>query len=103
MDHKAHRAARLQDVAKRAKTIVRVGQVVQHSRANHQVERAANLIDALNRELMQFEILEIVLALKLACVAKACVADVDRRDSGVGFPERVPCGLRRATAGDQDF
>jgi hypothetical protein len=50
-------------------------------------------MDALDRELMQFEILEIVLALKLACVAKAGVADVDRRDSGVGLPERVPRGL----------
>ena len=60
-------------------------------------------MDALDRELMQFEILQIVLALKLACVAKAGAADVDRRDSGVGFPECVPRGLRRATAGDQDF
>jgi hypothetical protein len=76
---------------------------MQHSSANHKVEGAANLLDALDRELMQFEIFEIVLALKLACVAKACVADVDCRDSGVGLPKRVPRGLRRATAGDQDF
>jgi hypothetical protein len=77
--------------------------MVQHARANHQVERAADLPDPFDRELMQFEILEIVLALKLARVAKARVADVDRRDSRVGLAERVPRGLRRATASDQDF
>ena len=93
IDHQTHRAARSQDVAKRAKTAVRIGQVVQHSRANHQVEGATDLMDALDRELMQFEILEIVLALKLARVAKAGVADVDRRDSSIGLAERVPRGL----------
>ena len=103
IDHQAHRAARSQDVAKGAKTVIRVGQVVQHSRANHQVERAANLPDALDRELMQFEILQIVLALKIARVAKARVADVDRRDSSIRLAERVPRGLRRATASDKDF
>ena len=74
---------------------------MQHARANHQVERAAKLPDALDRELMQFEIFQIVLALKIARVAKARVAHVDRRDSGVGLPERVPRGLRSATAGDR--
>ena len=43
IDHQAHRAARSQDVAKRAKAAIRVGQVMQHARANHQVERAAKL------------------------------------------------------------
>ena len=103
IDHQTHRAARSQDVAKGAKTVVRVGQVVQHSRANHQVERAANLLDALDRELMQFEILEIVLALKIARVAKARVADVDRGDSSIRLAKRVPRGLRSAAASDKDF
>ena len=43
--------------------------MVQHSRTNHQVERATNLPNAFDRELMQFEILQIVLALKIAGVA----------------------------------
>jgi hypothetical protein len=38
VDHQAHRAARSQDVAKGANTVVGVGQVMQHSRANHEVE-----------------------------------------------------------------
>ena len=83
--------------------MIRVGQVMQHSGADHQVEGAANLPDALDRELMQFEILQIVLALKIARVAKARVADVDRRDSSIGLAERIPRGLRRAAASDQDF
>jgi hypothetical protein len=61
VDHQAHRAARSQDVAEGAKTVVRVGQVMQHSGTNRQIERPTNLPDALNRDLMQMEILQIVL------------------------------------------
>ena len=57
IDHKAHRTTRSQDVAEGAKTVVRVGQMVQHARANHQVERPTKLPHALDRELTQFEIL----------------------------------------------
>src|SRR5271166_5360767 len=75
VDHQAHRAVRSQNVMEGAKTGVWIGQVVQHSGADHQVERAPKLPDALDRESMQFEILEIVLALKLSRVAKAGVAN----------------------------
>ena len=44
---------------------------MQHARANHQVERAAKLRGTLDRDLMQFEISQIVqFALKIARVAK---------------------------------
>src|ERR1700746_974138 len=76
VDHQAHCAAWTQHVAKGAKTMIRVGQVMQHSRTNHQVEGASNLADALDRELMQLEVLKIVLALEIAGVAQARVADV---------------------------
>src|SRR5450631_3708526 len=36
-------------------------------------------------------------------MAKARVANVDRRDSSIGLTKRIPRGLRRATPGDQDF
>ena len=52
---------------------------------------------------MELEVLQIVLALKITRVTQARVADVDRRDSSIGLAERVPRGLRRATAGNQDF
>ena len=52
---------------------------------------------------MQFEILQIVLALKIARVAKARIAHVDRGHSSIGLAERVPPGLRRTAASDQDF
>ena len=44
-----------------------------------------------------------VLALKIARVAKARLADVDRGDSSIRLAKRVPRGLRRAAASDQDF
>ena len=103
VDHQAHRAARPQDVAKGAKAVVRVGQVMQHPGANHHVERATDLPDALDRDLMQFEILQIVLALKLSGVTEAHVADVDRHDSSIGLAKRVPRGLGCAASSDEDF
>src|SRR5450631_4562121 len=36
-------------------------------------------------------------------MAKARVANVDRRDSSIGLTKRIPRGLRRAAPGDQDF
>jgi hypothetical protein len=76
---------------------------MQHSGADHQVERASNLPDALDRELMEFEVLEIILALKIARVAQARVTDVDCGDSRIGLAKRVPRGLRGAASGNQDF
>src|ERR1700756_1908563 len=61
VDSQAHCAAWTHHVSKRAKTLLRVRQMMQHSRTNHQVERASNLPDALDRELMQLEVLKIVL------------------------------------------
>jgi hypothetical protein len=49
---------------------------------------------------MQFEILQIVLALKIARVAQTSVADVDCRDSSIGLAERVNRRLRRSAASD---
>ena len=77
--------------------------MVQHASANDEVEGAPELRDALDRELMQFEIVQIVLSLKIARVAKARLADVDRRDPALGFAKRISRRLRRAAAGDEDF
>src|SRR5271166_2390106 len=101
VDHEAHRAARLQDVAKGAKADVRILQVVKHSGTNHQVEGSTHLPDPLDREFLQLEIFEIVLSQKIARVPQACVACVDRHDPGVGLAERVSRGLRGAAARDQ--
>src|SRR5271163_4279447 len=103
VDHHAHRAVRSEDIAERAKTFVRVGQVMQHAGANHQIERSTKFGDALDRELMQFEIFKIVLALKIPGVAQARVADVDRRNSRIGLAERIFRGLRSTAASDQDL
>jgi hypothetical protein len=50
---------------------------------------------------MQFEVLQIVLALKIARVAQARVADIDCRDSRISLAERVARRLRRAAASDE--
>ena len=60
-------------------------------------------MSALNRELKEFEVFEIVLSLKISRVTQARLADVDRRDSRLRLANRIPRRLRSATAGDQDF
>src|SRR5271156_2165945 len=77
IDHELHPAVGRKDGPQRSKADIRVSQVMQHSCANHEVERATNFLDPLDRELMEFEILQIVLALKIARVAQARLADVD--------------------------
>jgi hypothetical protein len=52
IDHQAHCAVRIQDIAKGAKTEVRVRQVMEHARTNHHVERVSKFLDALDREAM---------------------------------------------------
>ena len=103
IDHQVHRTLRAEHVAKRAQADVRVGQVMEHAGAHDLVERAPQFPDALDRELMEFEIVEVVLALQIARVAQAGLADVDGRDSRLGLAQRMAGRLRRAAAGDQDL
>ena len=88
--HQVHRSLRTQDIAKRTQTDVRIGQMVKHSGADHLVERASELADVLNRELVKLEILQSILLLELARVTQARVADIDGGDSGIRLAKGVP-------------
>ena len=101
--HQVHRPLRTQDIAKRTETDVRIRQMVKHSGADHLVEGASEFADILNRELVKFEILQLILLLELARVTQARLADIDGGDSGIRLAKGVPCGLRRAATGDEDL
>src|SRR5260370_13026894 len=83
--------------------MVRVRHVMESAGADEQVEGARQFADILDREMMEFEVIQIVFALKIKRVTQARFAYVDRGDPRVRLAERVPRGLRRATASDQDF
>ena len=91
-----------ENVAQRAKAHVRVAQMVKHARANDLIERLAKLADPLDRKPVELQISDVVLALKIAGVAQACFADVDRGHARVRLHERMTRGLRRAAASDED-
>ena len=78
IDHDLHCAVARKDIAQRAKTGVRVAQVVKHARANNLVERLAKLADLLDRKPVELQISYVVLLLKITGVAQARFADVDR-------------------------
>ena len=68
----------------------------------HQIEGLRKIGDALDRQLMELEVVEVVPLFELARVAQAGFADVDGHDSCRRVPTRVSGRLRRATASDQD-
>ena len=100
IDHQVHRTLWTEHVTKGTETGVRVGQVVEHSGGHDLVERAPQLPDTLDRELMELEVAEVVLALEIARMPQARLADVDRGDSGLGLAQRMAGRLRRAAAGN---
>src|SRR6202040_4401459 len=52
---------------------------------------------------MQIEVLQAILVLKIAGVAQARLADVDRRYPGIGLAQSMDCSLGCSAAGDQDL
>ena len=60
--HEVHRAVGLEHVAQRAQPRIRIGEMVQHAGADDLVERLPELADALDRELMDLEVGEVVRA-----------------------------------------
>ena len=67
------------------------------------IERPPKLLDSLDRKVVQIEVLQIVLSLQVARVAKARFADVDGGDSSIRLAERVPRRLRGPAAGNEDL
>ena len=79
-----HRAVDRENIAQRAKTGVRIVQVMKHPRANNLVECLAKLPDPLDRKPVELQVSDVVLLLKISGVAQARFADVDRGDARVG-------------------
>ena len=102
VDHDVHRAVARKDIAQRAKTGVRVAQVMKHACANNLVERLAKLADPLDRKPVELQVSYVVLLLKITGVAQARFADVDRGDARVRLHERMTRGLRRSAPRDKD-
>ncbi len=98
-----HGALRTKDVAQGPKTEIGIGQVVEHAGRDDAVERASELADVLDRDLMELEILQVVFPLELARMAQARLADVDARDACIGIAQRVPGRLRRSAAGHENL
>ena len=65
IDHDLDCAIPRKDIAQRAKTGVRVAQVVKHARANNLVERLAKLADPFDRKPVEVQISDVVLLLKI--------------------------------------
>jgi hypothetical protein len=97
-----HGAIARKDITQRAEARVGVAQMVEHACANDLVERLAKLADALDRKPVELQISYVVFVLKIARMAQACFAEVDRRHARFGLHKRVPRGLRRSASSDQD-
>jgi hypothetical protein len=90
-------------VYERSQPRSRIGEVVEHARADDVVESATERRDLLDGELMKFEIGEPVALAQASCRLKTRRADVDAGDVRAGIAGRVASGLRCATSGDEDL
>src|SRR5271154_5356823 len=77
--------------------------MVQNAGADDLVEDLSETSDVFDRKPVEIEVPDAVFPLKLAGVAEAGFADVDRGDTRVRLAHRMNNGLRRAAAGDQDL
>ena len=100
--HQVHDAVRFQHGAKRPQSSIRIGEVMQHTRAHNQIESPIQIAGAFDRPLPDLEIREVVLLLQLLGVIDARRADVDADDARVGPAESVLRRLPRAASGDED-
>src|SRR5262245_34920820 len=76
---------------------------MQHSGADDQIEGAPQIVNALDRQLMNFQIVQPVLSLEVAGMPQARLADVNGCDARGRFSKCVPCRLRGAAARHEDF
>ena len=100
--HEVHRAAGRQHVAQGPQARVGVGEMMEHAGADDLIEGRPQLADALDGELADLEIVELVLSLELLGVADAGRAEVDARHPGRRPAQGVLGRLRGPAAGDQD-
>ena len=98
-----HRPRRQEDVAQRPQTDAGVGQMMEHARADDLIEFASNFPHALDRELVELEILDIVFLLQSTGEVQARLADVDTRHPRLGLAQRIGGGLGGTATRDKDI
>ena len=101
--HQAHGALRIQNIAEGSQAEVRVMQVMKNACRDHHIEGASQFLDALDREVMKLEVLQVMPSLKLACVTEARLAYVDGGDSSIRFAKRIPRSLGCSAASYQNL
>ena len=102
IDHQVDGAVRRQHLPQGGQPRRRVGQVVQHARADDLVESAAQLAGPLDRQLVDLQIGKAVFAFERLGVADARRADVDADHVAMpGSAQGMLGRLRGPAAGDQ--
>jgi hypothetical protein len=100
--HEVHGPVRVEHVAQCPERCLRVREMVQNARAHDLIERQLQIADPIDRELMDREIVQVVLALEIFRVPDARRAEVDADDPGRGTARGVLRRLRCSAAGDED-
>ena len=100
--HQMHRAVRVEHVAQTPEGRLRVGEMVQNARAHDLVEGQTQLADALDRQLVDLEIGQAVLAPEILRVPHARRTEVDPDHPDRRTARGVLRRLRGSAAGDED-
>ena len=100
--HQVHGAFRVEHVAQRREGRVGIGEMVQDAGAHDLVERHSQLADAIDRQLVDLEIRQVVLAFQIFSVADAGRAEVNPDDPSSRTARGMLRCLGCAAAGDED-
>src|ERR1700733_3710229 len=103
IDHQLHGTVWAQHLPQHAQPKIRVGQVMEHAGADDEIEILAQLAHPLDRQLMQRQVGEFVLALQTTCVPQTRLADIDAGDARSRLTEWVSSRLRSSAAGYQNL
>ena len=103
VDHDAHGPVRPEHVAQAAQAGVWVRQVVQHARADDQVEGPPERGRVVKAHAEEVEVIQAVLLLEVGLVTQRGIGQVEADDPAVAVVERIAGGLVGPTAGDEDL
>jgi hypothetical protein len=100
--HEVHGSVGFEDGAEGAEPGVRVAEMMEDSSRDDLIEGGVQFVDAIDGELVDLEVGEVVFALEIFGVADAGCTEVDGGDVCGGPSEGVLCSLRGSAAGDED-
>src|SRR5262245_54989071 len=100
--HEVHRPARFEHAAQSSESSIGVGKMLEYPGADDLIEAPLQLVDPIDRELMDLEGAQVVLSLEFLSMAYARRTEIDAGNPNPRPPQGIPGRLRCAASRNQD-